>query len=187
MRLARFALITAFGLGLAVAPLGCATPYSGKTERLKKPRKKKKPEPTEEEVAETEQVLDEKCRTNFFADPTTRRKESLGRSLAKQADSLLVEADEQEGQQRISTVKDALGKLENALKADPYGPEPTYKMAVAYAMVGKKGCAVALLERLQELTKHPDAGAKADRIINRALRDQSFEPFRKDADTALGR
>ena len=44
-------------------------------------------------------------------------------------------------------IQEALSKLRNALRADPYGPEPTYKMAVAYALVGKKGCSLALLER----------------------------------------
>lgn len=187
MKLAMTAFVVVLGLAFLGTQMGCATPYSGKPERIKKPRKKKKPEPTAEEVAQQEQVLDDKCRTNFFAEPTTRRKEAMGRSLAKQADSLLVEADDKEGQARISAVVEALSKLKNALVADPYGPEATYKMAVAYALVGKKGCSVALLERLQELTKHPGAGAEAERVVNRALRDPSFEPFRKDADAAMGR
>lgn len=177
----------ALGLSLGAAQWGCAQPYSGKPERLKKPRKKKKPEPTEQEVAEKELEFDEKCRTNFFDKPTTLRKTRLSRRLAKQADGMLVEAEEEEGQARISSVSEALSKLTNALKADPYGPEATYKMAVAYALVGKKGCAIALLERLQQLTRHPEAMNEAERVVNRALRDHSFEPFRKDADAALGR
>lgn len=185
MRLAMIALVTVLGFGAAT--LSCATPYSNKPERLKKPRKKKRPEPTQEEAAQAAPVLDEKCRTNFFANPTTVRKTRLGQQLAKEADGLLAEADDQEGQVRISTVKDALGKLTSALKADPYGAEPTYKMAVAYAMVGKKGCALALLDRLQQLSKHPDYTDEAERVINRALRDQSFDIFRKEADQALGR
>lgn len=184
MRFAIIALVMAVGLG--VASTGCKHPYSGKSEKLKNPRKKKKPEPTEEELAEAP-VLDEKCRTNFFLEPTTRRKESLGRNLAKEADSLLTEAEEQEGLTRISTVTDALSKLNNALKADPYGPEATYKMAVAYAVVGKKGCSIALLQRLNELTKMPEVATEADRTVRRALADQTFDLFRKDADAALGR
>lgn len=185
MRLAITALVVALGLGVAT---GCPGPYSGKPERLAKPRKKKRPEPTAEEaVAQKEVVFDEKCRANFFDTPTSSRKVGLARSLAKQADSLLAEADGQEGPARITSVKEALGKLKNALSADPYGPEATYKMAVAYALVGKKGCSLRLLERLQALTKHPDAGPEAERVINRAMADQSFDPFRKDADQAMGR
>ena len=43
------------------------------------------------------------------------------------------------------------------------------------------------LERLNELTKMPDVMNEAERVIQRALKDQSFEVFRKDADAALGR
>ena len=176
----------AMAVGFGVASTGCKHPYSGRAEKLKHPSKKSKPEATEEEIADAP-VLDEKCRTNFFLEPTTRRKEGLGRSLAKSADSLLTEAEDQEGQSLISTVTDALSKLSNSLKADPYGPEATYKMAVAYAIVGKKGCSIALLQRLNELTKMPDVAAEADRTVRRALSDQTFELFRKDADAALGR
>lgn len=165
----------------------CALPYSGNPERLSKPRKKKRPEVNPEAAAETAPVLDDKCRTNFFDEPTTRRKASTANQLSRQAEPLLVQAEEQEGPERISSVKDALSKLKSALKADPYSPEATYRMAVAYALVGKKGCAVALLERLQELTKLPGIEGEAERTINRAARDQNFDIFRKDADTALGR
>ena len=175
----------AVGLGMTLGPLGCAHPYSGKPEKLKKPRKKKKPE-TEEAVAEAP-VLDEKCKANFFADPTTRRKKKQSRNLAAQGEALLAEAEGREGAALISSITDALSKLGNSLKADPYAPQPTYKMAVAYAMVGKKGCSLALLQRLNDLTKMPEVADQADRIINQALRDQSFELFRKDADAAMGR
>lgn len=185
-RFAVFALAITLGLGFAATMAGCAGPYSGKPERLKRPKKKKRPEPKDGETAEGPE-LDDKCRTNFFAEPTTRRRPGQGRSLAKQADRILYDAEEQEGARRVSAVGDALNKLRNALKADPYGPEPTYKMAVAYAMVGKKGCSLALLERLQELAKLPELESEANRAINRALNDQSFEVFRKEADTALGR
>lgn len=185
MRFAIIALVMAAFTMSSVGLSGCAHPYSGKPQKLKKPRKKKKPE-VEEEVANAPE-LDEKCKANFFADPNPRRKSRLGRSLASQADGMLQEAEGKEGQARISVVIDALSKLKSSLRADPYGPDATYKMAVAYAMVGKKGCSIALLQRLSDLTKMPEVGAKADRIINRALRDQNFDLFRKDADAAMGR
>lgn len=175
------AAFSASALGLSA----CAHPYSGKAKPPKKLRQKDRPK-VEEDVANAPE-LDEKCKANFFADPNPRRKTRLGRSLAGQADSILQEAEAKEGQPRISAVTDALSKLRSSLKADPYGPDATYKMAVAYAMVGKKGCAVALLQRLSDLTKMPEVSGKADRIINRALRDQNFDLFRKDADAAMGR
>ena len=185
MRLAIIALVMTAFAASSVSLIGCAHPYSDKPAKMRKPKTKARPE-VEEAVADAPE-LDDKCKANFFADPNPRRKVSLGSNLAGEADGMLVEAEEKEGQARISLVIDALSKLTSSLKADPYGPDATYKMAVAYAMVGKKGCSLALLQRLSDLTKMPEVAGKADRIINRALRDQNFDLFRKDADAAMGR
>ncbi len=179
----------ACGLGLgfstvtAVAVTGCTGPYTGKPERLEKPRKKKRPQAEEDGAL----ALDDECRTNFFAKPTKRRNQRQGRALASQAERILSQAEGQEGQPRILSVQEALSKLSNALRADPYGPAPTYRMAVAYALVGKKGCSLALLDRLQQLTVMPEVQGEAERTVNRALRDQTFDIFRKEADAAMGR
>ena len=189
MKFATIAIAVFVGLGLATATgVGCSGPYSSKPSKLKKPRKKKRPD-TAPPTAEAEgPVFDEKCRTNFFADPgRVRRKKAQSRGLTREADDILREVEGREGEALIAAVNDALGKLKNALRADPYGAEATYSMAAAYAVVGKKGCALALLQRLSDLTKMPAAEAAAERTINRALRDQRFEPFRKEADQALGR
>lgn len=188
-----------FGIYLLAATLfvsfagiaACAGPYVGKPEKLKTPRKKKKPEKTDEELAAEAAVADvqwdDNCRANFFDDPHNRRYAKRARPLTAAADSLLGDADELEGAERVETVSQAMSKLRNALKQDPYGPEQTYKLAVAYAMVLKKKCAVMLLERLTELENHPVVGAQATRVISRAMSDTAFDGFRKDADAALGR
>jgi hypothetical protein len=178
-------LAVALGWGFAAATAGCAGPYSGQSEKLKRPKEKRRPKPKEGE--EPALVMSDKCRTNFFEKPTTRRNERLGLTLSKQAETTIVEADAQTGEARLLLVQEALSKLRNALKADPYGPEPTYKMAVAYALAGKKGCSLALLERLQLLSRMPEVQTEAERTIGRAQRDQAFDAFRKDADAALGR
>jgi hypothetical protein len=180
-------LCALLGASFALASSGCASPYSGKPERLKKPKAKK---PDDDKAGDDKGAataeLDEKCRTNFFDEPTKSRREKDARNLSAQADRILFDAEGKQGPARQSGVVEALSKLSNALKADPYGPEPTYQMAVAYALVGKKGCSLRLLERLLELRKHPAVSKEADRVIKRALNDQRFEPFRKDADAALG-
>lgn len=186
MRL-RLLLSSALVLAIATPVAGCSSPYDAKAERLKKPKKKKRPDAEEADAGADEQPLaDDKCRTNFFAEPTKRRKARDGRRLASQADGLLVDADRADGKRRVSLLVEALEKLSNALKKDPYGPEPTYKMAVAYAMAGRKSCALKLLDRLNTLQKHPDVDKEASRAVQRALRDPAFEKFRKDADQALG-
>lgn len=178
-------------VGYAASTTSCAHPYSGTPEKLKKPRKKKKPEPTAEETAAgaEEVVWDEECRTNFFDDKKPpRRRSRAADSLVKEADSILLEAEDRGGPERINAVIDALSKLENALKKDQFHPEATYKMAVAYALVRKKGCALRLLERLNELQKMEEGGVgrKATLTIKRAVNDMAFDGFRKDADAAMG-
>jgi len=171
-----------------VASSGCKHPYSGKPERLKKPRPKKPKEEKGPTVVVKAKAMDTKCRTNFFADPTRvgRRRSREARAMAKKADRILMEAEKADIEDRVPIVTDAMGTLDNALGKDPYGPLPTYKLAVAYALIGKKGCALALLERLKVLQSHPPVEKEATRTVKRAVRDLAFDRFRDDARAALG-
>lgn len=186
--LPRFFICALLALALST-PTACKHPYSGKPERLRKPRPKKpKKDEAAAPVVVKERGLDDKCRTNFFADPgrVKRRRARDARKLAKAADKLLVEAEQTDEEDRKPIVVDAMGRLRNALEKDPYGPFPTYKLAVAYALVGKKGCALALLERLKALQEHPPVETEATRTVKRAARDLAFDRFREDARQALG-
>ncbi len=165
----------------------CSGPHSGKAEKLRKPRKKARPEG--EEIAQSpESTIDEsECKTNFFAEPTKRRDARGGRKLANQADALIANADRSESdEQKRGLIVEALNKLSNALKKDPYGPSATYRMALAYAVAGRKTCSLAVLERLAMLQQYSDVEKEAKRTVQRALREPAFEPFRKEANTALG-
>jgi len=181
-----------FALAVLAPSTGCKHPYSGAPERLKKPRPKKpkKDDPAAAPpVVEKSKALDDKCRTNFFADPerVSRRNANEARNLAKAADNLLVEAERvEETDERVPIVTDAMSRLRSALEKDPYGPLPTYKLAVAYALVGKKGCALALLERLKSLQDFPPVEGEARRNVKAAVRDLAFDRFRDDARAALG-
>lgn len=193
IRLAILLVVATFG---AASLSGCGSgPYTGSPERLKKPRAKKRPD---DKVAPSEvadggkptkptAISDEQCRTNFFAEPKRApRRSKEARQMAMQADSSLLAAERQFGPARQQLVVEAMGTLSNALGKDPYGPEPTYKLAVAYALVGRKSCSLALLERLKGLAAMPDVEKEATRTIQRASRDPAFEPFAKEARTAMG-
>jgi hypothetical protein len=190
----RLAILLTLALGAGSALGACGSgPYTGKPEKLKKPRAKKRPEgsanPTE--VAgrggAATPMSDDDCRTNFFAEPMKgRRQKNEARNMAMQADSTLMAAERKFGPERQQMVVEAMGTLSNALQKDPYGPEPTYKLAVAYALVGKKKCSLALLERLKQLRTLADAEKETARTIQRAARDPAFGAFQKEAKTALG-
>jgi hypothetical protein len=215
-RLAILLVLALFGAAsLAIGSSACGSgPYTGKPERLKKPRAKKRP--ADAAVAEQRDegkgdgdgegegaeksgkkesaadgagaaASDEPCRTNFFAEPkSSPRKSKEARAMAIEADPGLRDAEGQSGPARQELVTAALATLTNALEKDPYAPEPTYKMAVAYALVGRKSCSLALLERLKGLATMPEVEKEAQRAIQRAARDPAFQPFDKEARTALG-
>ena len=179
-------LVLVTGAFVATEP-GCAHPYSGKPERIKKPRKKKRPPPSEDAAAPTEIVWDDECRTNFNDDKKPlRRHEKDAEAMAKQADGMLLQAETMDGPARINTVIEAITKLKNALKKDQFNPEATLKLAIAYAIVHKKGCSLRLLERLNELQKMEEVSRKAQLAIRRATKEPAFDGFRKDADAAMG-
>lgn len=193
----RLAILLALALGAGSAlsvQWACGSgPYTGKPEKMKKPRAKKRPEgsanPTEVASAggAATPMSEDDCRTNFFAEPMKgRRQKNEARGMAMQAEQNLMAAERKFGPERQQMVIEAMGTLSNALKKDPYGPEPTYKLAVAYALVGKKKCALALLERLKQLGTLPDVEKEASRTIQRAARDPAFTAFQKEAKTALG-
>lgn len=195
-----FALAMFIAASLPAGLVACGSgPYTSKPERLKKPRAKKRPKdkvgPTEVaqdggtdgKKAKGTPVSDEQCRTNFFAEPRkTPRKAREARNMAMETDPRLQDAEAQEGEARQQLVVEAMATLSNALMKDPYGPEPTYKLAVAYALIGRKSCSLALLERLKGLAGMPDVEKEASRTIQRASRDPAFQPFSKEARTALG-
>lgn len=186
----RTSLWVALGLclALAVPAAGCASPYSGKPDRLRMPKEKKRPdeEAAPEETAAAETGGEEACRTNFFAEPTKRRDPRGARRLSDQADGTLASAEREQGDRKVGLLVEAIDKLSNALAKDPYAPVPTYKLAVAYALAGRKSCALALLDRLKALLGHPDVERITRRTIQRAVREPAFDPFRKEADKALG-
>ncbi len=185
MRLGVFA-VAALLLSLWAGPTGCAQPYSGKPERLQRMKKKKRPEKAPEEASK-EVVWDDQCRVNFMDDkPPKRRHARSADSLAKQAGGIIDQAMEQAGEPRIRLIIDAINKLKSALLKDQFSAEATYKMAVAYTLVRKKGCALQLLQRLQDLQKMPEVAREAELAAQRATRDPIFDPFRKEADAAVG-
>jgi hypothetical protein len=106
--------------------------------------------------------------------------------MSTEAGAMLVEAEDLDGERKILKVIDAIKKLKSALGQDQFSPLATYQMAVAYTLVQKKGCALMLLQRLNDLQRMPEVAREAELVIKRAAQDQVFDAFRKDADAAMG-
>lgn len=177
---------------LVAGLVGCVSPYSGPSESLSMPKKKPpKPATPGDSATPLYGGLQEPdtCKNDFAGKEQSMPKPATAnraRSVAQDADNAMAGADKTVGAQRRNMVMDALGLVNDALRIDPYSPLATYTMAKAYALVGKKKCSVLMLERLSTLGQHPDLATDVGKMKTRAKTELAFEPFRKEADGALG-
>ena len=109
---------------------------------------------------------------------------------AKLAASGLTELQAAEGNadkpSREKQISDAVDTFITALLADPYNVNATYNLAAAYARIGRKQCAVNLLERMLQMRQHASRAAdvelKIDRLLGRkkTALDPDFNDMRAD-------
>ncbi|HEX4421207.1 MAG TPA: hypothetical protein VH165_24995 [Kofleriaceae bacterium] len=182
-RLGALMLVAGLGAGL----VACQPLYGGKPERLVAPQKKK---PPKEEVTEVQIKEIEDCAADFRADPKTARPNAgLSNQLTGEGDTAVASSEKSnEITQRVGLIRDAIDKYRNALIKDPYNADATLKLALAYDKVYRKGCAIAMLKRLNALTANPRYASKATPAID-SIGDngQWFKRYRKDAMSAVGR
>jgi hypothetical protein len=179
-------------LSSCVLALACASPYSGPAESLEMPKKKKPKEPSDADKGPPVYGgLNEPdtCKWDFSGKEQPLVKPAAAnraKSITQDAFNSMAGVEKSVGIQRRNQVVEALGILNDALRVDPYSPQATYGMAVAYAHVGKKRCSLAMLDRLTMLGGFPDLAADVGKLAGRAKAEAAFEPFRKEADQALG-
>lgn len=174
---------------LAIAWLGCLAAacqpmYGGK------PQKLKDPPPIAHRGDDTgeppKKAYVEQCTTDFHARPPAigiKRNTATAHEEVKTAGTRLQEADkapERTGKQRL--ILEAIDRYHRALSLDPFDAEATVKLALAYDRTLRKGCALALLRRLQALANHPafEVAANAEK---QRVRDNKhwFADYRSEA------
>lgn len=178
-------------LSSCLLALACASPYSGPTETLEMPKKKPKKEDDGPPAVPAYGGLTEAdtCKWDFTGKEQPLVKPAAAnraKSITQDAENAMAGVGAAMGMQRRNMVVEALGILNDALRVDPYSPQATYSLAVAYAHVGKKKCSLAMLDRLADLAGFPELAADVGKMKGRASAEAAFEPFRKEADTALG-
>jgi hypothetical protein len=175
-------------LVLATTATGCQKLYGGTPERLKNPERKKKPD--DPDIAATPVKYVEDCTANFRDDPKQARPNpGLANQLVGDGDTAMQNANKaKDAASQAELIKVSIDKYRNALIKDPYNHEATLKLALAYDMVYRKGCALAMLKRIQSLQANPkyakQANLKADEVVDNA---SWFKGYRKDAVAAVGR
>lgn len=182
-------MVSACLVWVAGSLAGCQALYGGKPEKLRNPDRKKKPEEPPE-TAQQVKYIDE-CVANFRDDPKLAPKSdpTKANALVGDADAMLAAMPKaKDPASQAELIKQSIDKYRSALIKDPYNQEATLKLAIAYDLVYRKGCALALLKRIAALEANPrfKSGAKrvADEVADNA---QLFKGYRKDAVQAVGR
>jgi hypothetical protein len=166
----------------------CQPLYGGKPERLHKLEKKKKP--PEEVVGPVEIKYIDDCAANFREDPKgVRPQTGISNTLVSDGDTAIQQSGKaKDPPSQAELIRVAIDKYRNALIKDPYNPEATLKLAIAYDLVYRKGCALAMLKRLSDLSANPKYAKQANRNIDSVTDNtQWFKGYRKDAISKVGR
>jgi len=177
---------------VAAFGLGCGGPYKGKPDKLPKVKKVNHVDvdagPTTETI-----VWDDKCSAKFAEDPMVaykKRDKTKGNTDRGEGDDLMAAADKSEDPSfQIDSILKAINAYKDALLADNYNADATYGLAVAYAKVRKKGCALKMLKRLAELEANPKlpGASKLEALLKMVEDEPAFQPFVVEATGEIGR
>ena len=169
----------------------CGGVYDGPAEPLSKPKpvpESKRPPVPPTTIAKTPYV--EKCTVDFRRDPINVRRDPKAAGTHVAAGGIKVAQAGHAPQERtkIDAMIDGINAYRRALEADPYDAEATLQLALAYDEVLRKGCALAMLRRLDELALHPKLGIAA-KPRTRRVKDNAdwFHDYRKEALDAIAR
>jgi len=129
------------------------------------------------------------CKTDFAGKEqkvASKPAQNKAWSVTQDAQNAMAGAENAVGNQRRSQAIEGITISSDALRVDPYSPQATLAMAHAYALVGKKRCALELLGRLADLGALPEIAGDVAKVKAQAKTDSAFDPFRKEADGKLG-
>lgn len=172
----------------ASGSVGCQPLYGSKPEKLRNPERKKRPAEEDEKAPEIKYV--EECVANFRDDPKLARPDpGRANSLVSDGDAALAQVPKAKSPaSQAELIMESIDKYRSALVKDPYNTEATLKLAIAYDMVYRKGCAIALLKRISALESNPKFKSAAKRVADEVADNASyFKGYRKDAVQAVGR
>jgi hypothetical protein len=132
-------------------------------------------------------VYIEDCSTDFHRDARTATpKPRIAESLVVAGDTQLDTATRATDPAKPALLVRSIETYSDALRADPYNAAATLKLALAYDKVLRKGCALAMLRRLESLTANPKLASEASRRIDDVVDNKAwFKGYRKDALAAV--
>ncbi len=164
----------------------CQPMYGAKPQGLKTPEPVKPPKDLPVEVAKVPYVEDCDVRTTT-AKPKPDPRQAA--QLTRTAQTKLSTAEKAPTTEaRSALVVDGITDLTDALVKDPFNAEATLELARAYDKVLRKGCAIAMLQRLGRLAENPKVSPAAPNAVEDVANNRGwFRDYRVEAMKALGR
>jgi len=135
-------------------------------------------------------VYAETCSVDFHRSPAgVKRKTDVAQTQVSAGDTTLDDSKKATTDTaRADLIVSGIQHYADALRADPFDAAATLKLAVAYDKALHKGCALAMLRRLDALAQNPkiapDASARVDDVVDNP---QWFRDYRTDALKAVNR
>ncbi len=164
IRASRACVLVLAALAGSAATAGCG----GATEPAPSPLRPEA-EPRPEVVTEPEDCEPERA----GAEPLARDDRSIEESgnLADSGFDWMDQARDRAEplEAREAALAAAIDHFTKALAADPYNVRATYELAAAYAQIGRRGCALYLLARLQPLGELRSAQDEVEEVVARLL------------------
>lgn len=164
-------------LWVILGVVACQPLYGNRPDNMPNPRQVR---PKDGAPVATAIEWDTNCDSPYFEKPTALKP---NRAIVQQhvatGEQSLTAADSEEVPAKKSTlVITAINEYKQALAEDPYDSEATYGLAVAYATVYKKQCALDLINRLVALRANPKFESDAKRMLAAAYSEPAFKPFK---------
>jgi LPS sulfotransferase NodH len=135
-------------------------------------------------------VYNESCTVDFHRKPQgVQRHGEMAAARIAQGDTTIAAATKAATDTaRVDLIVSGIAHYSAALLDDPFDAQATLKLAIAYDKALHKGCALALLHRLDALAQNPklapEASARIDDVVDNP---QWFRDYRKDALAAVNR
>jgi hypothetical protein len=174
-------------IGLVLLLAACQPMYGGAPAKMRNPAAIKPPKTLPVETATV--IYDEDCEllTKPVKNPTRNSKRA--EVLVHAADGKLADAAvATEAKTKGDLFIDGIDQYGAALTSDPFNATATLKLALAYNKVLRKGCALALLQRLNKLAENPKFADDANERIDEVTDNKKwFEGYRPAALKAVGR
>lgn len=172
---------------LLLVLVACKPMYGEPPQRLRSPSPIKPP--TELPGATTATVVyEEDCEFLTTRVAKVKRDTTAAEVHTEQGDRKLADYETAPDAAKTNLIIDSIDEYAAALRKDPFNAKATLKLALAYDKVYRKGCALALLQRLEQLAQNPKFANEANDVIDEiAQRRKWFDGYRKEALRKIGR